>query len=78
VIDLAAVLRRVPSHERFRSWAEIRAGTAALVREFPGRARLETVGGSTEGRPIDLLTVGYGRRRLLLIARPIRTSRSAP
>jgi hypothetical protein len=70
VVDVAAVLARVPAYERFRSWASLRDGAATLAREFPGLARLETVGASTEGRPIDLLTVGHGRRRVLCIGAP--------
>jgi len=70
VIDLAAVLGPVPEYERFRSWSDLRAGSAALAREFPGIARVETVGASSEGRPIDLLRVGHGRRRVLLVGAP--------
>jgi hypothetical protein len=70
VLDLAAVLARVPGYERFRSWADLRAGAVALTREFPGIARLESVGASSEGRPIELLTVGHGRRRVLCIGAP--------
>lgn len=70
MLDLAAVLARVPVYERFRTWTELRAGMADLARTFPGLARLETVGCSREGRPIDLLTVGHGRRRVLLIGAP--------
>jgi hypothetical protein len=70
VLDVAAVLARVPAYERFRSWADLRAGAAALAREFPGIVRLETVGASSEGRPIDLLTVGHGRRRVLCVGAP--------
>jgi hypothetical protein len=72
VLDLAAVLARVPVYERFRTWTELRAGMADLVRTYPGLARLETVGRSSEGRPIDLLTVGHGRRRVLLLGAPTR------
>jgi hypothetical protein len=70
VLDLAAVLARVPAYERFRSWAALRDGLADLVRAFPGVARVEPVGRSSEGRPIDLLTVGHGRRRVLLVGAP--------
>ena len=40
------------------------------MRDFPGLARLETVGASSEGRPIELLTIGHGRRRALLVGVP--------
>ncbi len=64
------VLARVPDYRRFETWEALRARTAALADEFPGLARVETVGHSTEGRPIDLLTVGHGRRRLLCVGAP--------
>lgn len=70
MIDVAAVLARVPAYERFRPWAELRADAAALARTFPGVARIETVGASAEGRPIDLLAVGHGRRRVLCVGAP--------
>ena len=68
--DLDAVLARVPPYEAFRSWERLRSGAATLVREFPRVARMETVGASSEGRPIDLLTVGHGRRRVLCVGAP--------
>lgn len=40
------------------------------MRDFPGLARLETVGASAEGRPIELLTVGHGRTPALLLGVP--------
>jgi len=41
-----------------------------LCAEFPGLARLETVGTSAEGRPIELLTVGHGDTPVLLVGVP--------
>jgi hypothetical protein len=38
----------------------------ALAARHPGRVRVEEAGRSTEGRPIRLLTVGRGDRRVLL------------
>ena len=67
---LDGLLTRVPQHDRFRTWAELRQGAAGLAREFPGLARVETVGASREGRPIELLRVGHGRRRMLCVGAP--------
>jgi hypothetical protein len=64
------VLARVPEYRRFETWEALRARTAGLAAEFPGLARCETVGRSSEGRPIDLLTVGHGRRRWLCVGAP--------
>src|SRR5690348_10867506 len=49
---------------------ELAASTRALVRDYPGVARVETVGTSTEGRPIELLTIGHGARSALLVGVP--------
>jgi Zinc carboxypeptidase len=70
VLDLASVVGRVPEYREFFTLDELRARTRALVAEFPGVARLETVGASAEGRPIELLTVGHGRRPALLVGVP--------
>jgi hypothetical protein len=69
-VDLAPLLARVPDHREFRTLAELEAGARALVAEFPGLARREIVGTSTEGRPIELLTVGHGRTPALLVGVP--------
>jgi Zinc carboxypeptidase len=69
-MDLSSCLARVPDYTEFFTLDELRARTRALVAEFPGVARLETVGASAEGRPIELLTVGHGRRPVLLIGVP--------
>src|SRR5262245_46731777 len=69
-MDLSSCLERVPDYTEFFTLDELRARTRALVAEFPGVARLETVGASAEGRSIDLLTVGHGRRPILLIGVP--------
>src|SRR5262249_16314039 len=67
---LDAALARVPDYREFFSLDELRQRTHRLAEEFPGVARVETVGASAEGRPIDLLTVGHGRRPVLLVGVP--------
>jgi hypothetical protein len=67
---LASSLARVPDYRDFFTFDELRARARALADEFPGVARLETVGASAEGRPIELLTVGHGRRPVLLVGVP--------
>src|ERR1051326_5371247 len=49
---------------------ELAASTRALVRDHPGIARVETVGVSPEGRPIELLPIGPGPRSALLVGVP--------
>jgi len=70
VHDLAALLARVPDFREFLTLDELRASSRALVAEYPGLARLETVGASSEGRPIELLTIGHGRRPALVVGVP--------
>lgn len=67
---LGPALARVPDHAEFFTLDELRARARALAGEFPGVVRLETVGASAEGRPIELLTVGHGRRPVLLVGVP--------
>jgi len=60
----------VPEFREFLTLDELAAGSRALVAEFPGLARLETVGVSAEGRPIELLTIGAGGTPALLVGLP--------
>jgi len=70
VLDLPGLLARVPDFQEFLTLEELRASSQGLVAEFPGVARLETVGASAEGRPIELLTIGRGARPALLVGVP--------
>lgn len=64
------ILAGVPDHQEFLGLGALGERARALAAEFPGLARLETVGRSAEGRPIELLTVGHGRRPVLLVGAP--------
>jgi len=70
LIELPRILARVPDFREFLTLEELRESSRALVEEFPGIARLETVGVSREGRPIELLTIGDGTKSALLLAVP--------
>ena len=59
-MDLPRLLERVPDYREFFTLEELRGRIRTLCREFPGLARLETVGESSEGRPIELQTIGHG------------------
>src|SRR6185295_1805111 len=69
-MEVAGLLARVPDFREFLTLEELGASSRALAAEFPGLTRLETVGASREGRPIELLTVGHGRRPVLLVGVP--------
>jgi len=60
----------VPDLDEFLTLEELQASSRALVSEFPSLARLETVGTSSEGRPIELLTIGHGATPVLLLGVP--------
>ena len=60
----------MPDQREFLTLEELRASSRRLVAEFPGVARLETVGASAEGRPIELLTIGQGRTPALFLGVP--------
>jgi zinc carboxypeptidase len=70
VQDLTALLGTVPDFREFLSLEELRASSRTLVEEYPGIARMETVGRSAEGRPIELLTIGHGEQSALLLGVP--------
>ena len=60
----------MPDQREFLTLEELRESSRRLVLEFPEVARLETVGASAEGRPIELLTVGHGRTPALFLGVP--------
>lgn len=69
-MDVGGLLSRVPEWAEFFTLAELRERADALARDFPGLVRREVVGRSAEGRPIELTTIGHGRRRALLVGVP--------
>ena len=70
MLDLGGLLARVPDFQEFLTLDELRASSGRLVAEFPTLARLETVGASAGGRPIELLTIGSGAMPALLLGVP--------
>lgn len=70
MLDVAPLLARVPDHREFLTFEELRGRAEALAAEFPGLVRREQVGVSAEGRPIELLSIGHGRRPALLVGAP--------
>lgn len=68
--DLPPLLERVPDYREFLGLGELDARMRTLAAEFPGLVRIETVGASREGRPIELVTVGHGRTPALLAGAP--------
>ena len=69
-MDVTEVLQTVPDYQEFLTPEELHQSSVRLVEEFPQIAHLQTVGASTEGRPIELLTIGRGSRTALLLGVP--------
>jgi len=70
MLDVAPYLTRVREHAAFPGFDDARARMRAVCAAHPGLARMEEVGRSAEGRPIEFLTVGHGRTPVLLVGVP--------
>jgi hypothetical protein len=69
-MNMKEILQAVPDYAEFYTPAELHERSARLAEEFPQIAQLHVVGHSTEGRPIELLTIGRGSRSALFIGVP--------
>lgn len=67
---LSDTLQLIPDYQEFLTLEELHQSSVRLVDEFPQLARLQVVGASTEGRPIELLTIGHGKRTALFLGAP--------
>lgn len=67
---LAEILAAVPDYREFLTPTELHQSSIRLVEEFPEIASLRNVGSSTDGRPIELLSVGRGERTALWLGVP--------
>ena len=70
MIDLAEILQTIPDYQEFLTLKELHNSSVELVAEFPEVARLQKIGVSTDGRPIELLTIGHGSRAALFLGVP--------
>lgn len=69
-MTLSDILKRVPKYQEFLTIDELHQSSVRLVDEFPGLAKLQVMGASTDGRPIELLTIGHGKRTALFLGAP--------
>ncbi len=67
---LSDLLPTIPDSHEFPTLDELHHSSVQLVEEFPQLARLQVIGASTEGRPIELLTIGHGKRMALFLGAP--------
>ena len=69
-MDLSDILQTIPDYHEFLTLEELHQSSARLVDEFPQLAQLQVIGASVEGRPIELLTIGHGKRTALFLGAP--------
>ena len=69
-MDLQAYMAAVPDFDRFLTIDELNDDYRQIAAEFPDIARLERVGSSELGEPIEMLSIGSGDRHILLFAFP--------
>jgi hypothetical protein len=69
-MDLNDILQQIPDYQEFLALEELHQNSVRLAEEFPQLARLRTIGTSTDGRPIELLTIGHGARTALFLGAP--------
>ncbi len=69
-MDTYQIISDVPAFNEFLTVAELSASSRELARRFPKLVTLQTIGTSLEGRPIELLTIGRGRHKALLLGTP--------
>lgn len=67
---LSEILQQVPNYQEFLTPDELHESSVRLVEEFPQLAQLQVIGTSTDGRPIELLTIGRGSRTALFLGAP--------
>ncbi|MGH9425259.1 MAG: M14 family zinc carboxypeptidase, partial [Terriglobia bacterium] len=60
----------IPDYQEFLTPEELHESSVQLVEEFPQLAQLREIGTSTEGRSIELLTIGNGPKAALFLGAP--------
>lgn len=69
-MNLNDILQTIPDYREFLTLDELHQSSVRLVEEFPQLAHLREIGTSTDGRPIELLTIGHGKRTALFLGAP--------
>ncbi len=69
-MDITDILHTVPDYQEFFLPDELHDNSVQLVEKFPDLAQLCQIGRSTDGRPIEVLTIGHGSRTALLFGVP--------
>jgi hypothetical protein len=69
-MDIQALLSDIPAYSEFPTVDEMSASSRDLARRFPKLVTLQTIGGTLEGRAVEMLTIGKGPRKALLLGTP--------
>ena len=69
-MDIKELVESVPDFTNFPTLEEMDASTARLEVEFPDLVRRTPLGHTTEGRPLELLTIVGGARAALVVGAP--------
>lgn len=69
-MDIADILQTIPDYQEFLTLNELHQSSLQLIEEFPDIAQLQKIGTSTDGRSIEMLTIGQGSRTALLFGVP--------
>ena len=69
-MDVYQLIADVPDYREFLTVQELSASSRDLARRHPKLVTLQTIGTSTEGRPIEMLTIGNGSTKVLLLGTP--------
>jgi len=75
-INIETIINAVPPYKEFKTGAELQASSRQLVEDFPELVKSgflhldEEFGTSTEGRNIELMTVGKGKKKAMWVGTP--------
>jgi len=69
-MDVYQLIADVPEYHEFLTAQELSASSRDLARRYPKLVTLQTIGTSTEGRPIEMLTIGSGSMKAMLLGTP--------
>lgn len=69
-LTTAEIIKAVPAYKEFFTFDELQNSSRRLKERFPDIVRSEIVGHSSEGRPIELLKIGNGRRKAFWFGTP--------
>ena len=76
LIEIAPILAAIPPYKDFQTGTELHEGSRALIRDYPNLVTTgflslnEKFGTSTEGRNIELMKVGKGKKTVMWVGTP--------